>query len=108
MKIIVAGTCYVGLSVATLLLQHHEVMAVDIQRHGHLQQRLSGSFFDDIGPNIIGTRHGEKLFETPMTCEERMRSEGMGYYFRVAADNRNLNYDKNVVKDEVHIMAAES
>lgn len=37
-----------------------------------------------------------------------MRSEDMGYYFRVAADNRNLNYDKIVVKDEVHIMSEES
>lgn len=56
----------------------------------------------------IGTRHGEKLFETLMTREERLRSEDMGHYFRVAADNRDLNYDKFVVRGEVHTMADES
>ena len=48
----------------------------------------------DTGTNIIGTRHGEKLFETLMTREERLRAEDMGQYFRVFADNRDLNYDK--------------
>gem|GEM_PF-1170044 len=62
----------------------------------------------DTGTNIIGTRHGEKLFETLMTREERLRSEDMGHYFRVAADNRDLNYDKFVVKGEVHTMADDS
>ena len=64
--------------------------------------------FGDTGTNIIGTRHGEKLYETLMTREERLRSEDMGHYFRVAADNRDLNYDKFVVKGEVHTMADES
>ena len=40
--------------------------------------------------HLIGTRHGEKLFETLMTREERLRSQDMGHYFRVAADNRDL------------------
>ena len=62
----------------------------------------------DTGTNIIGTRHGEKLFETLMTREERLRSEDMGNYFRVAADNRDLNYDKFVVKGQVQTMADES
>ena len=62
----------------------------------------------DTGTNIIGPRHGEKLFETLMTREERLRSEDMGGYYRVAADNRDLNYDKFVVKGEVHTMADES
>ena len=64
--------------------------------------------FGDTGTNIIGTRHGEKLYETLMTCEERVRSEDMGNYFRVSADNRDLNYDKFVVKGEVNTMADES
>ena len=64
--------------------------------------------FGDTGTNIIGTRHGEKLFETLMTREERLRSEDMGDYYRVAADNRDLNYDKFVVKGEVHTMADDS
>ena len=64
--------------------------------------------FGDTGTQIIGTRHGEKLFETLMTREERLRSEDMGDYFRVAADNRDLNYDKFFVKGQVRTMAEES
>ena len=64
--------------------------------------------FGDTGTRIIGTRHGEKLYETLMTREERLRSEDMGQYFRVAADNRDLNYDKFVVNGEVHTMADEA
>ena len=64
--------------------------------------------FGNTGTNIIGTRHGEKLYETLMTCEERVRSEDMGNYFRVSADNRDLNYDKFVVQGQVHTMADES
>ena len=64
--------------------------------------------FGDTGTNIIGTRHGEKLFETLMTREERLRSEDMGKYYRVSADSRDLNYDKFVVKGDVKTMADES
>ena len=64
--------------------------------------------FGDTGTNIIGTRHGEKLYETLMTREERLRAEDMGGYFRVAADSRDLNYDKFVVKGQVHTEADES
>ena len=64
--------------------------------------------FGDTGINVIGTRHGEKLYETLMTKEERLRSEDMGNYYRVAADSRDLNYDKFVVKGEVLTMADES
>jgi UDP-N-acetylglucosamine 4,6-dehydratase/5-epimerase len=42
---------------------------------------------------VIGTRHGEKLFETLLTREERIKAEDMGSYFRVPADNRDLNYN---------------
>ena len=64
--------------------------------------------FGDTGTRIIGTRHGEKLFETLMTREERLRSEDMGMYYRVAADTRDLNYDKFFVKGEVETQAEES
>jgi len=43
---------------------------------------------------IIGTRHGEKLYETLLTREEMMSAEDMGSYFRIPADNRNLNYNQ--------------
>ena len=65
------------------------------------------TLFGDTGTNIIGTRHGEKLYETLMTKEERMRSEDMGNYYRVAADNRDLNYDKFFVKGQVRTQADE-
>ncbi len=64
--------------------------------------------FGDTGTRIIGTRHGEKRYETLMTCEERLRSEDMGKYFRVTADNRDLNYDKYFVKGQVMTEAEES
>lgn len=57
--------------------------------------------FGDTGTRIIGTRHGEKLYETLMTKEERLRSEDMGQYFRVSADNRDLNYDKYFIDGHV-------
>ncbi len=57
---------------------------------------------------IIGTRHGEKLYETLLTREERLRSEDMGQYFRVAADNRDLNYDKYFIEGKVHTMAEQA
>src|SRR5574344_3033240 len=43
---------------------------------------------------VIGTRHGEKLYETLVTREEMLRSIDMGDYYRIPCDNRDLNYDK--------------
>lgn len=43
---------------------------------------------------IIGTRHGEKLYETLVAREEMARAEDMGNYFRIPCDTRDLNYDK--------------
>lgn len=64
--------------------------------------------FGDTDTMIIGTRHGEKLFETLMTREERLRAEDMGRYFRVHADTRDLNYDKFSIDGVVKTMADES
>lgn len=64
--------------------------------------------FGNTGTNIIGTRHGEKLYETLMTREETLRSEDMGNYYRVSADNRDLNYDKYFVEGKVATEAEES
>jgi UDP-glucose 4-epimerase len=57
--------------------------------------------------NIIGTRHGEKLYETLCTREEMVKAEDMGDFYRVPADNRDLNYsiyfsegEKNLAKIE--------
>lgn len=47
---------------------------------------------------IIGTRHGEKLYETLLTKEEYIHAEDLGGFFRVPADKRDLNYDKFFVE----------
>jgi UDP-N-acetylglucosamine 4,6-dehydratase len=64
--------------------------------------------FGDTGTKVIGTRHGEKLYETLMTVEERMRAEDMGQYYRVSADNRGLNYDKYFIDGQVQIEEKEA
>ncbi len=51
----------------------------------------------------IGTRHGEKLYETLVTREEMAKSEDMDNYFRIPADNRDLNYDKYFVEGQEEI-----
>ena len=57
--------------------------------------------FGETEKKVIGTRHGEKLYETLMTREERLRSTDMGHYFRIAPDGRSLNYDKFYVEGNV-------
>lgn len=76
------------------------VQKSDASTIGVLAKALQ-SLFGDTKTHVIGTRHGEKLYETLMTKEERVRSEDMGQYFRVSADNRDLNYDKFVLKGQV-------
>lgn len=64
--------------------------------------------FGETEKKIIGTRHGEKLYETLMTREERLRSTDMGHYFRIAPDGRSLNYDKFYVEGQVHTEGEEA
>lgn len=61
---------------------------------GHLAAALKELFNSDSKIKVIGTRHGEKAHETLMTREERAKAEDMGDYYRIPADNRDLNYDK--------------
>ena len=63
--------------------------------------------FGQTGKRIIGTRHGEKLYETLMTKEEKLKSEDLGGYYRVSADTRDLNYDKFFVDGDVKTQAME-
>jgi UDP-glucose 4-epimerase len=60
---------------------------------GTLAQAIKKLFEASNPVRIIGTRHGEKLFETLLTREEKVKAEDMGSYFRVPADNRDLNYN---------------
>jgi UDP-glucose 4-epimerase len=59
-----------------------------------LAQAVIGLTNSNTGISYIGTRHGEKLYEVLVTQEEMLRAEDMGNFFRIAADNRDLNYDK--------------
>ena len=56
---------------------------------------------------IIGTRNGEKLYETLLTWEEMAHAEDLNDYDRIPADNRNLNYDKYFVEGEEKISRSE-
>lgn len=59
---------------------------------GDLAQALKELCNADNEIKIIGTRHGEKLYETLCTREEMVKAEDMGAFFRIPADNRDLNY----------------
>ncbi len=56
---------------------------------------------------IIGTRHGEKLYETLVNREEMVKAEDMGNYFRIPADTRDLNYNRFFVEGEAQISQME-
>ena len=59
-----------------------------------LAQALKELYNSDTEVKVIGTRHGEKLYETLVTREEMAKAEDMGDYFRIPCDTRDLNYDK--------------
>lgn len=65
-----------------------------------LAQALKEIFNADNEIKIIGTRHGEKLYETLLTKEEFLKAEDMGGFYRVPADKRDLNYDKYFVEGD--------
>ena len=60
------------------------------------------------GIDYIGTRHGEKLYETLVTQEEMIRAVDCGNFFRIVADNRDLNYDKYFSKGNKKLNFSES
>ena len=59
-----------------------------------LAEALKELYDSSVEVNEIGIRHGEKMYETLVTKEEMMKAEDLGNYFRVSADNRDLNYEK--------------
>ncbi|MDO5602259.1 MAG: polysaccharide biosynthesis protein, partial [Oscillospiraceae bacterium] len=83
------------------------IQKADASTIGDLAKAVQ-KLFGDTGTRIIGTRHGEKLYETLMTREERLKATDMGHYFRVAADERDLNYDRYFVEGQVATQADEA
>src|SRR5680860_1623470 len=61
---------------------------------GDLAQAMNELFESYSEIKIIGTRHGEKLYETLCTREEMLKAEDLDGYYRIPADNRDLNYSK--------------
>lgn len=70
---------------------------------GDLAEAIQRIFQSESKTRIIGTRHGEKLFETLISREEMARVEDLGRYYRIPADSRDLNYDKYFVDGEQEI-----
>jgi UDP-glucose 4-epimerase len=67
---------------------------------GDLAQAVKELFKSENEIRIIGTRHGEKLYETLLTKEENIVAQDMGGFYRVPADKRDLNYDKYFVEGD--------
>lgn len=83
--------------------QHAQAGDIMVQKSpsstiGDLAQAIRELFNADNEIRIIGTRHGEKLYETLLTKEEYLVAEDLGGFYRVPADKRDLNYDKYFVE----------
>lgn len=85
-----------------LFVQKAPAVTLDV-----LADALKDLFNTDTEVKIIGTRHGEKLYETLVTREEMFRSEDMGHYFRIPADARDLNYDRFFIEGRKDIYQVE-
>ena len=70
---------------------------------GDLAQALRELLKRDNEIKVIGTRHGEKLYESLVSREEMARADDLGDYYRIPADSRDLNYDKYFVEGETQI-----
>ena len=70
---------------------------------GDLAQALKELFASDVPLRVIGTRHGEKLYESLLSREEMARAVDMGQYFCVPADDRDLNYNKYFIEGEPQV-----
>ncbi|MFB6466849.1 polysaccharide biosynthesis protein [Cytobacillus sp. Hz8] len=92
--------------------QHAEAGDIMVQKApscyiGDLAQALLELFNATNDIQTIGTRHGEKLYETLLTREEYLVAEDLGGFFRVPADNRDLNYDKYFEKGDKKLSTEE-
>lgn len=70
---------------------------------GDLAEAMRQMFRPEAEIKIIGTRHGEKLYESLVSREEMARADDLGGYYRIPADSRDLNYDKYFVEGQTEI-----
>ena len=68
-----------------------------------LAQALIELFNSSVSVKVIGTRHGEKLYESLVSREEMAKAEDRQRYFRIPADNRDLNYNKYIVEGQTKV-----
>lgn len=85
-----------------LFVQKAPAVTLDV-----LAQALKKLYKSDVPVKIIGTRHGEKLYESLVTREEMAKAVDMGKYFKIPCDERNLNYDKYFVDGQLDMSKAE-
>lgn len=74
---------------------------------GDLAQAVKALLGVDNPVQVIGTRHGEKLYESLLSREEMARAQDLGRYYRVPSDDRDLNYAKYFVEGEISVSASE-
>ena len=72
-----------------------------------LAQAMKNLFSSTVNIRTIGTRHGEKLFESLVSREEMARAQDLEGYYRIPADTRDLNYDKFFVEGELDLSTIE-
>lgn len=72
-----------------------------------LADALKELYHSDTEVKVIGTRHGEKLYETLVTREEMSKAIDMGDYYRIPCDTRDLNYDKFFVEGNEEVSKIE-
>lgn len=72
-----------------------------------LAKAIKSLYKSDSAIKVIGTRHGEKLYESLLTREEVVKAEDLGDYYRIPADNRDLNYANYFSEGEVDISTIE-
>jgi len=83
------------------------VQKAPASKMGDLAQAIKEVFQSDVSVKIIGTRHGEKLYESLLSREEMARAQDMARYYRIPADDRDLNYNKYFVEGETKVSALE-
>ena len=72
---------------------------------GDLAQAMRELLRSELEVKVIGTRHGEKLYESLVSREEMARAEDLGGYYRIPVDSRDLNYDKYFVEGQTEVSA---
>jgi UDP-N-acetylglucosamine 4,6-dehydratase/5-epimerase len=83
------------------------VQKAPASRVADLAQALKELYNSGVEIKIIGTRHGEKLFESLVNREEMVKAEDMGEYFRIPADHRDLNYNNFFTEGDDKISTVE-